>query len=87
MFAFLINRPVKGLGGRVFLSEAPSPPSFFLGDKAILKVRNLVKYIAYIPVYALHTTRSPPVSLTVKIHGPVLIHTGRGGEEVNQCEG
>ncbi len=45
MSAFLKNLPVKGLGGRCLMP--PRLIGFVWGGKAILKVRNLVKYTVY----------------------------------------
>jgi hypothetical protein len=85
--AFLKNLPVKVLGSRCYLSEAPLPFQVFVFG--VVKqfcgfgIWSSTQYIT--AVYALHTTRSPPPRYTPydNIHTPVLIHTGEGeGGEV-----
>ncbi len=89
MSAFLKNLPVKGLGGMCSSAWNHSPPRFlFWGGKAILYVRNLVKYTVYNTCwFSLHNPIPSPHPVTHYIdcilYRPVLIHTGKGGGEVN----
>jgi hypothetical protein len=62
----------------VYPSEAPSPPRFLFGVvKQFCRFGIWSNTQCLTPVYALHTTRSPPPLHTV--HTPVLIHIRKGG--------
>jgi hypothetical protein len=61
MTAFLKNLPVQGLGGIVYLSEAPYPPRVLFGVvKQFVGSESVQRHMYTVaPVDALHTTRSP----------------------------
>ncbi len=80
MSAFPKNWPVKVLSGRCLSVWGPSPPRFLLGGKVIFRIWSNTQCIT--PVYALHTTQSPPpppVTHCIDCTNPYLFTQGGGG--------
>jgi len=88
MSACLKNLPLRDLTASIYLSEAPSPPRFWVVQQ-FCRFGIWSNTQCMTPVYALHITPTPPPSVThcTEWIDLYLFTQGRGGGKVNWREG